>query len=90
MVRREVFERAGGFDEALAIAFNDVDLCLKIQALGLHNVYLPHVVLVHHESKSRGDEDRRRRSKRGFRASGGSCRSAGTSGAATIRTTARI
>ena len=57
MLRRELFERVGGFDEALGIAFNDVDLCLKLQALGLYNVYLPHVVLVHHESKSRGYED---------------------------------
>ncbi|HEY0383969.1 MAG TPA: glycosyltransferase family 2 protein [Candidatus Elarobacter sp.] len=56
MLRREVFERAGGFDEELAVAFNDVDLCLKLGALGLRNVYLPHVVLVHHESKSRGAE----------------------------------
>ncbi len=57
MLRRELFERVGGFDETLAIAFNDVDLCLKLQALGLYNVYLPHVVLVHHESRSRGYED---------------------------------
>jgi GT2 family glycosyltransferase len=56
LLRREVFEHVGGFDEALAVAYNDVDLCLKIQALGLRNVYLPHVVLVHHESKSRGAE----------------------------------
>jgi GT2 family glycosyltransferase len=57
MVRRSVFEEVGGFDEALAIAFNDVDLCLRIQAAGYYNVYLPHVVLYHHESKSRGFED---------------------------------
>ncbi|HEX3463928.1 MAG TPA: glycosyltransferase family 2 protein [Candidatus Elarobacter sp.] len=58
MVRREAFARAGGFDEKLAVAFNDVDLCLKLRALGLYNVYLAHVQLIHHESKSRGsDED---------------------------------
>lgn len=57
MLRREVFEAAGGFDEELAIAFNDVDLCLRIRAAGYRNVYLPHVVLYHHESKSRGYED---------------------------------
>lgn len=57
MLRREAFERAGGFDEALGIAFNDVDLCLKLLALGLRNVYLPHVVLEHAESRSRGYED---------------------------------
>jgi GT2 family glycosyltransferase len=57
MVRRDVFERAGGFDERLAIAFNDVDFCLRLRALGLYNVYLAHVVLYHYESKSRGADD---------------------------------
>jgi GT2 family glycosyltransferase len=57
MVRREAFERVGGFDEEMAVAFNDVDFCLKLQAAGLRNVYLPHVVLVHFESKSRGREN---------------------------------
>jgi GT2 family glycosyltransferase len=64
MVRRDVFERAGGFDERLAVAFNDVDLCLKIQALGLNNVYLPHVALVHRESSSRGYETGRAKQAR--------------------------
>jgi GT2 family glycosyltransferase len=57
MVRRAVFDEVGGFDETLAIAFNDVDLCLRIQAAGYRNVYVPHAVLFHHESKSRGYED---------------------------------
>lgn len=57
MVRREVFDQVGGFDEVLSIAFNDVDLCLKILAAGYRNVYVPHAVLYHHESKSRGYED---------------------------------
>jgi GT2 family glycosyltransferase len=57
MVRRDVFEQVGGFDEQLAIAFNDVDLCLRILAAGYRNIYLPHVVLYHYESKSRGYED---------------------------------
>lgn len=56
MVRRSVFEEAGRFDERLAVAFNDVDLCLRIGALGYRNVALPHVRLFHHESKSRGAE----------------------------------
>jgi tetratricopeptide (TPR) repeat protein len=55
--RRELFEQVGGFDESLAVAYNDVDLCLKIQQLGYRNLYLPHVQLYHHESKSRGAED---------------------------------
>jgi GT2 family glycosyltransferase len=54
MVRREAFIAAGGYDEGLAIEFNDVDLCLKLAAAGLRNVYLPHVVLRHDESSSRG------------------------------------
>ncbi|MEG4457143.1 tetratricopeptide repeat protein [Microcoleus sp. N9_A1] len=57
MCRREVFEAIGGFDEELVVAYNDVDLCLKMVATGYRNVYLPHVVLYHHESKSRGYED---------------------------------
>lgn len=57
MCRREVFAEIGGFDETLAVAYNDIDLCLKINNLGYKNVYLPHVVLYHYESKSRGYED---------------------------------
>jgi len=56
MVRREVFVRVGGFDESLAVAFNDVDFCLRVRDAGFRNVYLPHVVLYHDESKSRGPE----------------------------------
>jgi O-antigen biosynthesis protein len=57
MVRRSVFDETGGFDEGIAIAFNDVDFCLRLRQTGYRNVYLPHVVLYHHESKSRGYED---------------------------------
>ncbi|MBK4729295.1 glycosyltransferase [Oxynema sp. CENA135] len=58
MCRREVFEEIGGFEEEnLKIAFNDVDLCLKMVEKGYRNLYLPHVVLYHYESKSRGFED---------------------------------
>ncbi|NET26208.1 tetratricopeptide repeat protein [Okeania sp. SIO1I7] len=57
MCRREVFEEMGGFDEELAIAFNDVDLCLKMLDKGYRNIYVPHAVLYHHESKSRGVEN---------------------------------
>ena len=57
MCRRQVFEQVDGFDERLKVAFNDVDFCLKIQNQGYNNVCLPHVVLYHHESKSRGYED---------------------------------
>ena len=57
MCRREVYEEVGGLEEDLAIAFNDVDFCLKIVSRGYRNIYLPHVVLYHYESKSRGYED---------------------------------
>ena len=57
MCRREVYQEVGGFEEKLAIAFNDVDFCLKIVGRGYRNIYLPHVKLYHYESKSRGYED---------------------------------
>lgn len=57
-MRAAVFSEVGGFDAAhLAVAFNDVDLCLKIRAAGYRIVWTPHARLVHHESKSRGAED---------------------------------
>jgi GT2 family glycosyltransferase/glycosyltransferase involved in cell wall biosynthesis len=57
MCRREVFEEVGGFEERLTTAFNDIDLCLKMIERGYRNIYLPHVVLYHYESKSRGQEN---------------------------------
>jgi GT2 family glycosyltransferase len=56
MVRRSVFDQVGGLDEDFAVAFNDVDFCLKLRRAGYNNVYLPHVKLYHFESKSRGYE----------------------------------
>jgi O-antigen biosynthesis protein len=54
VVEKSKFLEVGGLDEAhLAIAFNDADLCLKLGAAGWQNVYTPHAVLIHHESKSR-------------------------------------
>jgi GT2 family glycosyltransferase len=57
MCRRDVFERTGGFDESLVLAFNDVDLCLQIQALGYRVLWTPEAELYHFESKTRGYED---------------------------------
>lgn len=54
MCRRDLFEFVNGFEETLAVGYNDIDLCLKFLERGLHNVYLPHVKLYHYESKSRG------------------------------------
>jgi len=57
LVEKQKFDHVGGFDERdLAVAFNDIDLCLKLQRAGWRNVYVPHAVLIHHESKSRGKD----------------------------------
>lgn len=57
LVRRNVFYEVDGFDENLGIAFNDVDLCLKIREKGYLIVYTPYSELYHYESLSRGYED---------------------------------
>ncbi len=57
MVDRRAWEAAGGFDENLAVAFNDIDFCLKVRDNGYLVVYEPNVELYHYESKSRGYED---------------------------------
>ena len=55
LVAKRHFDAVGGLDEeALAVAYNDVDLCLKLQQRGLVNIYTPLATLIHHESKSRG------------------------------------
>ncbi len=67
LVRREVFEQVGGLDEALAVAYNDVDFCLRVRAAGYHNVWTPYARLVHAESATRGDDlrpDKRARLQR--------------------------
>jgi glycosyltransferase involved in cell wall biosynthesis/GT2 family glycosyltransferase len=57
LVRREVFEKSGGFDEEnLGISFNDVDFCLRLRAAGFQNVFTPSASLIHHESASRGHQ----------------------------------
>ena len=57
LVDKRKFLAVGGLDEEfLPIAYNDVDLCLKLELAGLRNVYVPHAVLVHHESKSRPND----------------------------------
>jgi GT2 family glycosyltransferase len=57
LVKRSTFQQVGGLDIDLKVAFNDVDLCLKIQQLGFRNVWTPYVEMIHHESVSRGAED---------------------------------
>ena len=56
-MRKQLFDEAGGFDETLAVAFNDVDLCLRLHAMGYRNLYTPYAELYHHESATRGYED---------------------------------
>lgn len=57
MTPRKVFEAVGGLTEELQVAFNDIDYCLKVRALGKLVVYTPYAELYHYESKSRGLED---------------------------------
>ena len=57
LMRRDVFEKVGGYTEELAVAFNDIDLCMKIRQEGYLIVYNPFAELYHYESKSRGLEN---------------------------------
>jgi GT2 family glycosyltransferase len=53
-VKKDTFEKVGGFDSKnLKIAFNDIDLCLKISSLGFRNIYTPFAKLYHLESQTR-------------------------------------
>lgn len=57
LVDRKVFDKVGGLDERLKVAFNDVDFCMKVRKEGYLVVYNPYAELYHYESKSRGMED---------------------------------
>jgi GT2 family glycosyltransferase len=57
MIPAEVFAAVGGFDERFVLAYNDVDLCLRIVARGRRIVWTPDAELYHFESKTRGAED---------------------------------
>lgn len=57
MSKKSLFLQVGGFSEDLAVAFNDIDYCMKIRKIGKLVVYNPYAVLYHYESKSRGLED---------------------------------
>lgn len=58
VMRKEVWDEVGGMDEdRLAVAFNDVDLCLKVRGRGYRNIWTPFAELYHHESVSRGKDD---------------------------------
>lgn len=55
-MRKADFEAAGGFEEALRVAYNDVDLCLKVRERGLKIVVDPDILLTHKESRTRGSD----------------------------------
>lgn len=54
LMRRDAFEEINGFDEALAVGFGDVDLCLRTLERGWRVLYCPQATLLHHESFTRG------------------------------------
>lgn len=54
LIKKTVFEEAGGLDESMAVAYNDVDLCFTLAERGYRNVLRSDAVLLHHESASRG------------------------------------
>lgn len=64
MTKKSVFQQVGGLSTELAVAFNDIDYCMKVRSLGKLVVYAPYAVLYHYESKSRGLEDTPEKVKR--------------------------
>lgn len=67
LIRRPAFELVGGFDEEhLKVAFNDIDLCLKVRDAGYKVVWTPDFCAEHHESLSRGSDDRPSTERRFF------------------------
>ncbi|QNK75221.1 glycosyltransferase family 2 protein [Variovorax sp. PAMC28562] len=68
VVRKSTYEQVGGLDEVnLAVAFNDIDFCLRLREAGYRNVWTPYAELMHHESATRGDDmapDKRKRFER--------------------------
>ncbi|MFK4567202.1 glycosyltransferase family 2 protein [Enterococcus sp. UD-01] len=64
LMKKADFEAVSGFDEEFTVAFNDVDLCLKVKALGRDNVWLHEAELYHFESQTRGYDDKGKKKKR--------------------------
>ena len=64
MIRRDVFNEVEGLDEGFEVAFNDVDLCMKVRAKNYLIVFTPYAEMYHYESKSRGSEDSEDKRKR--------------------------
>lgn len=57
MIKKSIFEKVEGLDENFKVAFNDIDLCMKIRSLEKLIIWTPYVEMYHYESKSRGSED---------------------------------
>ena len=64
LVRKRIYDEVGGLDETLAVAFNDVDFCLRVFQAGYRNYWTPYAELIHHESLTRGYEDTPEKQKR--------------------------
>ena len=58
MVKKALYEEAGGLDKSFAVSLNDVDFCLKLRSMGYLNVFTPFAELYHFESISRGLDDK--------------------------------
>jgi len=56
VIRKSIYEEVGGLDEQFAVAFNDVDFCIRVREAGYRNVWTPHAELYHHESATRGSD----------------------------------
>lgn len=54
LIKRETFDLAGGFNEALPNLYNDVDFCLSIRNKGLRIIQASDAQLIHHETVTRG------------------------------------
>jgi glycosyltransferase involved in cell wall biosynthesis len=65
MMRKDLYDEIGGFNEEFRVTYNDVDLCLRLYEKGYQNLYTPYVRLLHHESISVGlpDEVKKRDTK---------------------------
>lgn len=64
MVKKSLYQQAGGLDESFAVSLNDVDFCLKLREMGLLNVFTPFAELFHYESASRGLDTEGERARR--------------------------
>jgi GT2 family glycosyltransferase len=53
MIKKQIFEEIGGFNEKLAVCYNDVDLCLRLRDRGYLIIYTPYAELYHFESVSK-------------------------------------